>query len=121
VFDLSQHRPDTVLARIWANLAQQEAAGNPRAALVRARLRILACGGDGTVAWIMKVIRQLDLQPQPPVAIMPLGTGAWMCLRCCWCAVLGAQSSGGWHTLTCVALPPCLCRQRPVALVPLGR
>lgn len=75
VFDLGQCRPDKVLAQIWQNLDDQERQGNPRAALVRSRLRILACGGDGTVAWIMKVVKQLNLQPQPAVAIMPLGTG----------------------------------------------
>jgi len=75
VFDLGHYRPDKVLAQIWQNLEDQERHGNPRAALVRQRLRILTCGGDGTVAWIMKVVKQLNLQPQPAVAIMPLGTG----------------------------------------------
>ncbi|XP_046889364.1 diacylglycerol kinase zeta isoform X1 [Hypomesus transpacificus] len=38
-------------------------------------LRILACGGDGTVGWILSVLDQLQLNPQPAVAVLPLGTG----------------------------------------------
>ncbi|KAA0724612.1 Diacylglycerol kinase zeta [Triplophysa tibetana] len=38
-------------------------------------LRILVCGGDGTVGWILSVLDELQLKPQPAVAIMPLGTG----------------------------------------------
>ncbi|CAH2325917.1 diacylglycerol kinase zeta isoform X4 [Pelobates cultripes] len=53
--------------------------GGPREALEMYRkvpsLRILACGGDGTVGWILSVLDQLHLFPPPPVAILPLGTG----------------------------------------------
>ncbi|KAJ7998332.1 hypothetical protein DPEC_G00221600 [Dallia pectoralis] len=38
-------------------------------------LRILACGGDGTVGWILSVLDQLQIKPAPAVAVLPLGTG----------------------------------------------
>ncbi|XP_065121671.1 diacylglycerol kinase iota isoform X1 [Paramisgurnus dabryanus] len=53
--------------------------GGPREALELYRkvpnLRILACGGDGTVGWILSAIDELQMNPQPPVAVLPLGTG----------------------------------------------
>ncbi|XP_043938565.1 diacylglycerol kinase zeta-like [Protopterus annectens] len=59
VFDLSQSQPKEAL-EIYRKVPN---------------VRILACGGDGTVGWILSVLDQLQLKPQPPVAILPLGTG----------------------------------------------
>eukprot|EP00892_Ulva_mutabilis_P011273 jgi/Ulvmu1/8518/UM044_0052.1 len=75
VFDLGTHKPDGVLRQVYANL-DKIAAARPQDALhMRQQLRIVACGGDGTVAWVLQTIGRLGLQPEPPVAVVPLGTG----------------------------------------------
>lgn len=56
--------------------------GGPRKALEehkhRSNLRIVACGGDGTVGWILSVMDAMELPAsgcRPPIGIVPLGTG----------------------------------------------
>ncbi|KAH0510133.1 Diacylglycerol kinase iota [Microtus ochrogaster] len=59
VFDLSQEGPKDAL-EMYRKVPN---------------LRILACGGDGTVGWILSILDELQLSPQPPVGVLPLGTG----------------------------------------------
>jgi len=44
----------------------------------KAAYRILACGGDGTAAWLLSALDKMVEEGatyQPPVAVLPLGTG----------------------------------------------
>eukprot|EP00435_Cladocopium_sp_Y103_P066699 s393_g29.t1 len=54
--------------------------GGPEAALgwwdkTTLQYRILVCGGDGTVGWVLGALEQLDFTYKPPLAVLPLGTG----------------------------------------------
>ncbi|ESN99864.1 hypothetical protein HELRODRAFT_83783 [Helobdella robusta] len=68
VFDLTKTKPQTAL-ELYQKVPN---------------LRILTCGGDGTVGWVLSAIDHLQLQPHPPVAILPLGTGNDMARTLNW-------------------------------------
>ena len=38
-------------------------------------VRVLVCGGDGTVGWVLSAMDSLGLSYFPPVAVIPIGTG----------------------------------------------
>ena len=74
-FDVAVDRPNVVLSKFWSNLLKAEKSGDTHASFIRNNLRILVAGGDGTVTWVLGSIMDLALDPMPPIAVMPLGTG----------------------------------------------
>lgn len=61
VIDLCDRHPENALE--WCHL------------LPDVVFRVLVCGGDGSVGWVLNAIENLKLKTTPEVGILPLGTG----------------------------------------------
>jgi diacylglycerol kinase (ATP) len=80
---VTEYRPDVVLKQFWSILESYEDQ-EVDAGYIKSNVRIIVAGGDGTVTWVLGTIASLGLNPSPPVAIMPLGTGNDLSINLGW-------------------------------------
>ncbi|KAH0685954.1 hypothetical protein KY285_016503 [Solanum tuberosum] len=75
VFNLGDETLDSVLRRLYLNIERLKGNGGRFSAEIEERMRIIVASEDGTSGWLLRVVCDLTLSQQPPIATVPLETG----------------------------------------------
>ncbi|EMS58680.1 Diacylglycerol kinase iota [Triticum urartu] len=97
VFDLSTVKPSDFVRYGLGCLERLADQGDNCAKDIRANLRIMVAGGDGTVGWVLGCLQELNKskrEPVPPTGIIPLGTGNDLARSFGW----GGSFPFGWRS-----------------------
>ncbi|KAI4982558.1 hypothetical protein ZWY2020_023050 [Hordeum vulgare] len=97
VFDLSVVKPSDFVRYGLGCLEKLADQGDNCAKDIRANLRIMVAGGDGTVGWVLGCLQELNKskrEPVPPTGIIPLGTGNDLARSFGW----GGSFPFGWRS-----------------------
>ena len=93
-----------VIERVMRRVTRSPASSplpSPSAAAAVAAVRVVVCGGDGSVGWVVSEVAKAGLAQLVAIGIIPVGTGNDLSITMGW----GSYSFGSWFGECSRAVP----------------